>query len=168
MSQLFELVIYTAGVQDYTDKVLRNIDPKNRIKYRLYREHCTILNKSYFLKNLRLIGRNLKQTILVDVLLFLLRITRCQEWWTFRYSTRSSHFMVIQKTESCSDWFSFWNWWHSRIPLIVFWRRESSFKWKIQDLCVSSIIILMLKSYQWPINQHNSPLLVDRRTLQFS
>ena len=76
MSQLFELVVFTAGLRDYTDEVLKNIDPKKRIKHVLYREHCTILNKTYFLKNLGLLGRNLKQTILIDVLIVLFRTTQ--------------------------------------------------------------------------------------------
>lgn len=76
MSQIFEIVLFTAGLREYTDEVLKQIDPKKRIKHVLYREHCTILNKSYFLKNLKLLGRNLKQTILVDVKNCLLRITQ--------------------------------------------------------------------------------------------
>ena len=76
MSQLFELVVFTAGLRDYTDEVLKNIDPKKRIKHILYREHCTVLNKTYFLKNLGLLGRNLKQTILIDVLIVLFRTTQ--------------------------------------------------------------------------------------------
>lgn len=67
MSQIYELVVYTAGLKEYTDEVLRLIDPKKRIKHVLYREHCIILNKNYFLKNLGSLGRNLKQTILIDV-----------------------------------------------------------------------------------------------------
>jgi len=37
MSQLYELVIFTAGMKDYTDKVMEIIDPKKRIKHVLYR-----------------------------------------------------------------------------------------------------------------------------------
>lgn len=37
MSQIYELVVYTAGLKDYTDEVLKNIDPKKRIKHVLYR-----------------------------------------------------------------------------------------------------------------------------------
>jgi TFIIF-interacting CTD phosphatase-like protein len=70
--------MFTAGLKDYTDEVLKQIDPKKRIKHVLYREHCTTLNKTYFLKNLGLLGRDLKQTILIDVLLFLCRITPWQ------------------------------------------------------------------------------------------
>lgn len=79
MSQLFELVIFTAGLRDYTDELLKQIDPKKRIKHTLYREHCTLLNKTYFLKNLSLLGRNLKQTLLIDVICYLFRTIRWQE-----------------------------------------------------------------------------------------
>ena len=37
MSQLYELVIFTAGIKDYTDKVMEVIDPKKRIKHVFYR-----------------------------------------------------------------------------------------------------------------------------------
>lgn len=74
MSQLFELVVFTAGLKDYTDEVLKQIDPKKRIKHVLYRDECTVINKTYFLKNLGLLGRDLKQTILIDVVFLLCRI----------------------------------------------------------------------------------------------
>lgn len=79
MSQIYELVVYTAGLKDYTDQVLKLIDPKKRIKHVLYRDQCTILNKNYFIKNLGLLGRNLKQTLLVDVHIVLFRITQWLE-----------------------------------------------------------------------------------------
>lgn len=79
MSQLFELVVFTAGLRDYTDEVLKQIDPKKRIKHVLYRDHCTVLNKTYYLKNLSLLGRNLKQTLLIDVISGLYRIILWQE-----------------------------------------------------------------------------------------
>lgn len=79
MSQLFELVVFTAGLRDYTDEVLKQIDPKKRIRHMLYRDHCTVLNKAYYLKNLSQLGRNLKQTLLVDVFVALFRIIRWRE-----------------------------------------------------------------------------------------
>lgn len=71
MSQLFEIVLFTAGMAEYTDSILKVIDLQKRISHVLYREHCTVLNGSYFLKNLTNIGRNLKRTILVDVQLLI-------------------------------------------------------------------------------------------------
>lgn len=37
MSQIYEIVIFTAAMQDYADWVLDQLDPENYIKYRLYR-----------------------------------------------------------------------------------------------------------------------------------
>jgi TFIIF-interacting CTD phosphatase-like protein len=37
MSQLYDIVIFTAGLKEYTDKVMDNIDTKKRIKHVLYR-----------------------------------------------------------------------------------------------------------------------------------
>ena len=70
MAQVYDIVIFTAGVKEYTDDVLALIDPKKRVSHVLYRDSCTVLNKSYFLKNLKCLGRELKQTVLVDVVLW--------------------------------------------------------------------------------------------------
>jgi Dullard-like phosphatase family protein len=41
LSQLYEIVVFTAGVQDYADPILDIIDPeKNLFKTRLYRTSC--------------------------------------------------------------------------------------------------------------------------------
>jgi CTD small phosphatase-like protein 2 len=42
MSSLYEIVIFTAGVKEYADWVLDNIDKHGYIKHRLYREHTII------------------------------------------------------------------------------------------------------------------------------
>lgn len=70
MSQIYELVVFTASQKQYADKVVAQIDPKKRISYVLNRDHCIIINKVYYLKNLKVIGRDLKQTILVDVIIY--------------------------------------------------------------------------------------------------
>ena len=68
MSQIYELVVFTASQKQYADKVIAEIDPKKRISHVLYRDHCLIINKVYYLKNLKILGRDLKQAVLVDVL----------------------------------------------------------------------------------------------------
>jgi CTD small phosphatase-like protein 2 len=70
MSQLYELVIFTASQRQYADKIIDQIDPKQRISYILYRDHCIIVNKVYYLKNLKILGRDLKNTVLIDVNIF--------------------------------------------------------------------------------------------------
>lgn len=67
MSQLYEIIVFTASQKQYADKIVAQIDPKKRISYVLNRENCIIVNKAYYLKNLKILGRDLKQTILVDV-----------------------------------------------------------------------------------------------------
>ena len=39
MSKYYELVIFTAALQEYADKVIDEIDKKKNVKYRLYRQH---------------------------------------------------------------------------------------------------------------------------------
>ena len=45
LSKLYEIVIFTAGVLEYADWVLDQIDPESKIKHRLYREHTIIPEK---------------------------------------------------------------------------------------------------------------------------
>ena len=65
LSNHYEIVIYTAGLQDYADWIINQIDRKKRINHRLYRQH-TQREEHYAVKDLRLIGRDLAKTIIVD------------------------------------------------------------------------------------------------------
>lgn len=65
MAELYEIVIFTAAMQDYADWVLNQIDKPKRIKYRLYRQHATP-HGPVFVKDLSRIGRDLSKTIIVD------------------------------------------------------------------------------------------------------
>ena len=75
MSQLYEIVVFTASQKLYADKVLDLIDPKKRISHRLYRQHCIVINKTYYLKNLKILGRDLNNIIIIDVNPNIFRIT---------------------------------------------------------------------------------------------
>jgi len=94
LSKYFEIVVFTAGVKEYADWVIDQIDKNNCIKYRLYREHTIITQAEraqYYknqqhsegapngaavriggpslpiiLKDLSKIGRPLSKTIIVD------------------------------------------------------------------------------------------------------
>jgi Dullard-like phosphatase family protein len=66
MSKLYEIIIFTASQKLYASRIIDMIDPKNRVSHRLYREHCRTVNKTYFLKDVRTLGRNPKDIIIVD------------------------------------------------------------------------------------------------------
>ena len=71
LSKIYEIVIFTAGIKEYADFILDRIDPnKLFIKHRLYRQHCqTVVKKDgslSFCKNLELLGRDLRKTIIID------------------------------------------------------------------------------------------------------
>lgn len=56
MTELYELIVFTAGLPDYANWVLDSLDQKNHIKHRLYRQHA-IQQKNVFIKDLSRIGR---------------------------------------------------------------------------------------------------------------
>lgn len=66
LSQYFEVVIFTAASQDYADWILDVLDPnKAFISHRLYRQH-TQYDDGVYVKDLNLLGRDLKKTIIID------------------------------------------------------------------------------------------------------
>lgn len=40
MSKYYEIVIFTAAIQDYADWAIDQFDPHGHVKYRLYRQHA--------------------------------------------------------------------------------------------------------------------------------
>lgn len=65
MAEIYEVVIFTAAMQDYADWVLDQIDKEKHITYRLYRQHALPYGP-IFVKDLSRIGRDLSRTIIVD------------------------------------------------------------------------------------------------------
>jgi CTD small phosphatase-like protein 2 len=65
MSELYEVVIFTAAMQDYADWVLDSIDKNKYISHRMYRQHASP-NGQVFIKDLSRIGRDLSKSIIVD------------------------------------------------------------------------------------------------------
>jgi CTD small phosphatase-like protein 2 len=67
MVQFYEIVIFTAALQEYADPVLNHIDPTNRIiSKRLYRQHTEFVNNMYNKKDLSIINADLSKTIIID------------------------------------------------------------------------------------------------------
>ena len=65
MEKIFELVVFTASISKYADPLLDLIDKKGYCPYRLFREHCSLINTT-FVKDLQRLGRDIKNIIIVD------------------------------------------------------------------------------------------------------
>ena len=68
LSKLYEIIVFTAGVQDYADNILNYIDPeKQYIKKRLYRTDCIQTSDGVYVKDLDIfIDRDKENIIIVD------------------------------------------------------------------------------------------------------
>ncbi|KAJ3272451.1 hypothetical protein HDV01_005520 [Terramyces sp. JEL0728] len=65
VSKVFEIVVFTASIPLYANPVIDFIDTNKVITHRLFREHC-IHHKGNYVKDLSLLGRELKDVIIVD------------------------------------------------------------------------------------------------------
>lgn len=65
MSQVCEIVIFTAAVQIYADFAMKKIDPLDKVKLRLYRQHVSLDQRGPF-KDLEKLGRALDSMVIVD------------------------------------------------------------------------------------------------------
>lgn len=65
MAKYYELVIFTAAMQDYADWVLNDLDKGKLIEYWLYWQHASPKGL-VFMKDLSWLGRDVSKTIIVD------------------------------------------------------------------------------------------------------
>ncbi|CAD8047914.1 unnamed protein product [Paramecium primaurelia] len=65
MSNYFEIAVFTAGLPDYANWILDQVDKNKHIQYRLYRQHA-MQYQNHFVKDLSRLGRSLKKVIIVD------------------------------------------------------------------------------------------------------
>ncbi|KAL4585751.1 hypothetical protein LXL04_010376 [Taraxacum kok-saghyz] len=61
----YEIVVFTAGIEQYASLVLNNLDWRGLISHRLYRNSCKEF-EGRFVKDLSDLGRDLKKAVIVD------------------------------------------------------------------------------------------------------
>ena len=66
MSEIFEVVIFTASLSQYANPLINRLDKMNIGFSQLYREHWTFHKGLYFVKDLSKLGRELKDVLIVD------------------------------------------------------------------------------------------------------
>ena len=67
MNKYFEIMIFTASVEEYADLILNHLDPNNNIiTKRFYRKDTVLINNEYTVKDLLKIERDLSKIIIVD------------------------------------------------------------------------------------------------------
>ena len=63
----YELVVWTAGVEAYGKAVVKLLDPSGSlISHSLYRQHCTCYGDGIYIKDLMMLGRDMRGTRIVD------------------------------------------------------------------------------------------------------
>jgi len=62
-----ELIVWASGTSECSNKIINSIDPDNEIfDMRLFRDQCYISPKGLFIKDIRMINRDLDRCIIVD------------------------------------------------------------------------------------------------------
>ena len=64
LSNLYEIIIFTASIPEYANPVLDLLDKHKCIKYRLFREHC-VFDNGIYIKDLKIIDRKLNNMIIM-------------------------------------------------------------------------------------------------------
>ena len=68
MKRLFEIILFTVSVPEYSNKIISHIERKEKFfNYKLYRQHASKIRGEY-VKDLSKLGRDLKKVIIVDKL----------------------------------------------------------------------------------------------------
>jgi len=65
VAEWFDVIIFTASMQQYADPLINQLDIKRVVKARLFRESCLVRDGN-FIKDLSMIGQDLTSTIIID------------------------------------------------------------------------------------------------------
>jgi len=67
LSPHFEIVMFTASLAKYAQPLFNRLDPTGTlIDHVLFREHCTLVQNEYYVKDMARLGRPLESTIIID------------------------------------------------------------------------------------------------------
>ena len=65
MSKTWEIIVFTAGMKEYADRILNELDPYKYITQRLYRDSCIYI-EGYYVKNLIIFCEDMSKIVIVD------------------------------------------------------------------------------------------------------
>lgn len=67
LNKHFEVVVFTASHRSYANAVIDYLDPRGElIQHRIFRDNCITTPDGVFVKDLRVINRDMKDMVLVD------------------------------------------------------------------------------------------------------
>ena len=70
LAKKFEVIAFTASIEEYANKVIDFLDPNGNIfSHRLFRNHCMLFEKHY-IKDLRVLNRPLEDVIIIDNIIY--------------------------------------------------------------------------------------------------
>ena len=65
LSEFYEIIIFTAALQNYADLIISGLDPDGVVSDKLYRQHTLNIGNSY-IKDLNKLGRDITKVIIID------------------------------------------------------------------------------------------------------
>lgn len=66
ISERYEPILFTAALPVYADPVLDEVDPGGVLRHRLYRSSCVPFAGYEFVKDIRMLGRDMARIVIVD------------------------------------------------------------------------------------------------------
>jgi len=67
LSKIYELIVFTASHECYANVIIDHLDPKgDLITHRFFRDSCYRSEEGFYVKDLRVIDRDLRNVLLVD------------------------------------------------------------------------------------------------------
>jgi Dullard-like phosphatase family protein len=66
VASMFEVVVFTAGLEDYASPIIDSLDPQGLIQHRLFRQHVRCIRGTHLIKDLASLNRPLARVVIVD------------------------------------------------------------------------------------------------------